>query len=157
MKPATPTPSEPSGLIEGVDLATGTTRWAHRGVFEPGQPMVAATDSVTWKTSVALIAEMIQVDASSTNPAPAGTSLFTIDPATGDLIAVTAVTGSGGSLSVTEGGRLLIWPLAQLAGGAALDLGQPISGAPVAADASIYVTLADGSLVAIDETAFKSG
>jgi outer membrane protein assembly factor BamB len=157
MKPATPTPSDLAGLIEGVDLTTGTTSWAHRGAFEPGQPMVAATDPVTGKTSVALIAEMIQVDAGPTNPAPAGTSLFTIDPATGDLIAVTAVTGSDSSLSVTEGGRLLIWPLAQLAGGVALDLGQPMSGAPVAADASIYVTLVDGSLVAIDETAFKSG
>ena len=157
MKPATPTPSGLSGLIEGVDLATGITRWEHQGVFEPGQPMVIATDPVTGKTSVALIAKTIQMDADSTIPAPASTSLFTIDPATGDLIAVTAVTSSGSSLSVTERGRLLIWPLAQLAGGTPLDLGQPMSGAPVAADASIYVTLADGSLVAIDETAFISG
>ena len=59
--------------------------------------MVIATDSVTGETSVALIAEMIQMDESSTTPAPASRSLFTIDPATGDLVAVTAVT-SGDSL-----------------------------------------------------------
>jgi outer membrane protein assembly factor BamB len=155
MKPATPTPSDLPGLIEGVDLATGTTRWEHQGMFGAGQPMVAATDPATGKTSVALIAETIQLDASSTNPAPAGTSLYTIDPATGDLLAVTAVT-SGDSLSVTERGSLIIWPLAQ-AGGAPLDLGQAIAGAPVAADASIYVTLIDGSLVAIDENVFIAG
>jgi len=118
--------------------------------------MVIATDPATGKASIALIAEMIQVHADSTAPAPVGASLFSIDPDTGDLIVVTAVTASDRSLSVTERGGLIIWPLAQLAGGAALDLGQPMSGAPVAADASIYVTLVDGSLVAIDETAIIS-
>jgi hypothetical protein len=97
------------------------------------------------------------VDADSTNQAPAGASLFSIDPATGDLLAITAITsGDDRSLGVTERGNLIIWPLAQT-GGAPLDLGQPIAGAPVAADSSIYVTLIDGSLVAIDDTVFISG
>ena len=158
MKPSTPTPSDLPGLIEGVDLATGTTRWEHRGLFGAGQAMVAAIDPATGKTSIALIAEAIQLDANATNPAPSGTSLFSIDPSTGDLLAVTAIaTGGEPSLGVTERGNLIVWPLAQPTGGAPLDLGQPIAGSPVAADASIYVTLLDGSLFAIDETAFISG
>ena len=76
-------------------------------------------------------------------PIPAG-AIFTIDPTTGAMHPTAAATT----------GQVFALPLIDSTNKQTLDLGQPIISAPITDGDLLFVTLQDGTLVALDRQVF---
>lgn len=130
--PSNPEPSTPEPAAHqmfGVDVASGTTHWSQSAPVSGDAPFALVSGD-----ALVLIAG---------DTIPAG-AIFTIDPATG------AMRPAAG----TTTGQVIALPLIDTASKQALDLGQPIISAPVADSDMLFVTLKDGTLVALDRQAF---
>jgi outer membrane protein assembly factor BamB len=158
---ATPTTDAAPFVLEGIDLATGETKWSANVRANLFQRLVVVTNPKTGEATVSLIAQEVQTGDQAATPVaiPASNTgiVFTLDAATGEIVTQSHGTNFAAIASTDDGTGLLLWPLYSRSTNQPIDLGQSIDGVPVKAGETIYVTLTDGTLVAIDRTKFAAG